>query len=634
MTNNTDYSSLFLTPPPSKELPVKVLEEPSEQEREFLKRIISDMTVESIKPAALMFLFLQNRYAFRVQTEDHHFIPHPDITAFSKSVNKLKPCWVNLMVLLCHKPNFRIFFQCFTPQFQMLWTEVMQNVYVSAERMNHIMGEDCVREGKYLYQRIALASPLNGLFQLCSFDTYGSNVSLKNSYIHLANPRLQALCAFVTPDEATEGPFETEHLPWREKLEVYNAEGHLLSALPIMPQMLKAAGINPSDRKHSVASIKKLADMLQVPELFSPSDHNAAADTAKLMLCKIIASCSISISKESANPIESLKILTSHIFCHNWNVCDYMLPHIRGKFNGIYAQSRMSQLLKRLELWLCSHPEMQWIPVKLIQHDLQTSLQRSPAFNEELPFQIYQIIDTTRSNVIELRNTITKQEILPDDYVRHLGDGTVLSCLALLALSGMLEIAYVQPGKEDISPFSGIRYVRVTDLFLHLQGKKPDYHCPQNTERSPNLTLDEARLLIHVQNAHSPLVAILKSMTERLSPSMLRMDFATLFDGCRSPLKAIDRIALFCQIFNTDMQPPIWKDFILQAKKRTRALRQENKKYLMLTIPAENKELQHLLLTQPELRGLFVKGEQYTILIEEGNIRSFSLTLRKFGYIL
>ena len=629
-----DYSSLLLTPTPSKELPVKVLEEPSEQERKVLKRMISDMSVESIKPVALMFLFLQSRYAFRLQTEDHHFVPHPAIEAFNKSGNKLKPYWVNLMVLLCHKPNFRTFFECFTPQFQRLWTEVMHNVYVSAERMNRIMGENCVREGKYLYQRITLTEPLNGLFQLCSFDAYGSNASLKNSYIHIANPWQQAFYAFVTPDEATEGPFETEHLPWREKLEVYNAEGHLLNAMPIMPQMLKAAGINPSDRKHSVASIKKLADMLQVPELFTPSDHNAAVDTGKLMLCKIIALCSISFSKESASPIEMLKILASNIFCHNWNVGDYMLPHIRGKFNDIYANSCMIQLLQRLELWLCSHPEMRWIPVKLIQHDLLTSLQWQSSFNGKFPFQIYQIIDATRSNVTELRNTITKQKIMPDGYVRHLGDGAVLSCLALLALSGMLEIAYVQPGKEDISPFSGIRYVRVTDLFLHLYGKKPDYHCPQNTECSSNFTLDEARLLIHVQNAHSPLVAILKSMTERLSPSMLRMDFATLFDGCRSPLKAIDRIALFCQIFNTDMQPPIWKDFILQAKKRTRALRQENKKYLMLTIPAENKELQHLLLTQPELRGLFVKGEQYTILIEEGNIRSFSLTLRKFGYIL
>lgn len=82
-------------------------------------------------------------------------------------------------------------------------------------------------------------------------------------------------------------------------------------------------------------------------------------------------------------------------------------------------------------------------------------------------------------------------------------------------------------------------------------------------------------------------------------------------------------------------EPPAnWEQFFKELENRCKPMKAPQKKYTLLQIPAGNKELQRIILTDPTIRKYTLKAEGFILLVESNNKGKVVEALKKYGYLL
>lgn len=74
--------------------------------------------------------------------------------------------------------------------------------------------------------------------------------------------------------------------------------------------------------------------------------------------------------------------------------------------------------------------------------------------------------------------------------------------------------------------------------------------------------------------------------------------------------------------------------YALDIKKRCKPMKAPKKKYSLLQIPTDDKELQHIILTDPTIRKYTLKAEGFILLVETNFKNKVVEALKKYGYLI
>jgi hypothetical protein len=243
------------------------------------------------------------------------------------------------------------------------------------------------------------------------------------------------------------------------------------------------------------------------------------------------------------------------------------------------------------------------------------------------------------------------------EYCRYIAEPLVKGVVFLFAAMGLVEIVYDEPksttplnDKPYLSPFDGLRGVRLTGLGAYLLGRtksyEPRFASHTITQTTGKLILDDERLMATLTGAHPKLETILLDFMRPMmvAPSkkdvegseneagsrFYVMDAQSFLQKCTTEHDVVEKITTFKKRFSADV-PAIWQEFFDDVESKLE-LFEEAFEYRVFTIKP-NRELMRLLTTDQFLKDHVLKAEGHRILIKEDDIPQVKKRLVKLGFV-
>ncbi len=314
-----------------------------------------------------------------------------------------------------------------------------------------------------------------------------------------------------------------------------------------------------------------------------------------------------------------------------------LLPHLKGR--GYIWHSLQTILTdeekavrRSLKSILQALPESRWTPVDaLLKHcncrdvDLDV-IDRSDAGQ-------YVYIQPPQNHGHEQKIYVTRSFYRPV-VIEPLLKGS----LFFFAAFGLVDIAYDPPrndrlqqsGKDYLSIYDGLRYVRLTPLGAFVAGKS-DAYAMEKTLETAQVSLDENRLLIHLHGRDPIKEMALSQIAERVAEHCYKASFHSFLKDCNTESDIRQRKALFTR--HIEAKPAgIWKDFLDDVEGKVDPLIPV--KGMAVFRLKENQELISLAARDPELKKYILKAEDYHILIPRKDLNKVRKRLEAFGYLI
>jgi hypothetical protein len=208
----------------------------------------------------------------------------------------------------------------------------------------------------------------------------------------------------------------------------------------------------------------------------------------------------------------------------------------------------------------------------------------------------------------------------------------------LLAAFGLAEIAYVSPAhdtyrrpkKEYLTPYDGLRFVRLTPLGEYVFRQRTTYELAAVAPTRSPIILDEARLLATCRDADPLTELALGQFLEKLVPGRYRMTPKSFLGGCGSRADIEERIRLFRRVVSAT-PPAIWERFFERTLARIAPLNLEPE-HIVLKI-SDDEEIRRLFASDPVLREIALKVEGRRIAVRQTDLKKLAKRLEQFGYL-
>ena len=204
--------------------------------------------------------------------------------------------------------------------------------------------------------------------------------------------------------------------------------------------------------------------------------------------------------------------------------------------------------------------------------------------------------------------------------------------LFMFAAFGMVEAAYDEPSPDDASFYDGLCYVRLTPLGRYCLGLDDKYEPKVVADDAPVFELDDERLMIKSLKVPNPFETLVCDFADRITPTLYKVSFESMLKGCNNIHDVERKIDTFRRFVCAKPTEP-WLQFFNVLRKRSSPFTAPSAKYVLLSISPDDKDLQHLLLSDPQLRQLIKKVEGYMVLVDKDNVDKLSAALRKHGYL-
>ena len=95
-----------------------------------------------------------------------------------------------------------------------------------------------------------------------------------------------------------------------------------------------------------------------------------------------------------------------------------------------------------------------------------------------------------------------------------------------------------------------------------------------------------------------------------------------------------EKISFFKRYISGDLSP-VWEAFFNRLLDRCKPLKPLNSSnYHIYTLSSSNQQLVRLLTSDPILRPLIIKAENYIFLVESSNQTKFENRLKSLGYLI
>lgn len=605
----------------------------SNQEAIIVSRdILSSHTITEIKYLVKYLLNSLNyiRYV-AINENNHNYVP--DVIKLCATKKQcLKAELLNFASLFFNEDNFHLFLETLPDNVRAIWIAAADKIFLSEKEANELLGEECVID-THRWHQVGVCNTLGeGIFKITSserFD-YSDNNTYYLTFKSYWLRELTYRCSHHTLKDC-----QTAVLP--DKLTVFNAEADLFQEIPILNN-LRESGMLTLGRTHFfTAKLRKALDKARINN-FNLNEKSTKYYEETLRSYYLIITYLLTCERtydhviNSASPLQLIQLCVKYVFDHTSKFCELFLPHITCIDRDYdYSHRNTNRLMRSFERSLLTLKSSMWVSIE------QVLYQTRCFFDNKTYVSILIQEPTSYYNIgFKLRDKNADEPIKYDEIITRVTHQSIKSVLLALASWGIIEIAY-DPTTTANGPSyltDALRYVRLTNLGKYVFGKAKFYQLPTtmvNTCKDFELNAD--RLLIKVLNPNSKGSFALEKIAAPITSQLYRTNFSVFLKECNTKDDIVKNIDLFKKYIANE-PPQIWEDFFNAMLERTNALKKVRTSYITRSIDAKDKELQDIILHDPNIKQYILRAEGYVVLIEQAHLNDVNNILKTYGYTI
>lgn len=605
----------------------------SNQEAIIVSRdILSSHTITEIKYLVKYLLNSLNyiRYV-AINENNHNYVP--DVIKLCATKKQcLKAELLNFASLFFNEDNFHLFLETLPDNVRAIWIAAADKIFLSEKEANELLGEECVID-THRWHQVGVCNTLGeGIFKITSserFD-YSDNNTYYLTFKSYWLRELTYRCSHHTLKDC-----QTAVLP--DKLTVFNAEADLFQEIPILNN-LRESGMLTLGRTHFfTAKLRKALDKARINN-FNLNEKSTKYYEETLRSYYLIITYLLTCERtydhviNSASPLQLIQLCVKYVFDHTSKFCKLFLPHITCIDRDYdYSHRNTNRLMRSFERSLLTLKSSMWVSIE------QVLYQTRCFFDNKTYVSILIQEPTSYYNIgFKLHDKNADEPIKYDEIITRVTYQSIKSVLLAMASWGIIEIAYdpTTTGNGPSYLTDALRYVRLTNLGKYVLGEAKSYQLPAtmvNTCKDFELNAD--RLLIKVLNPNSKGSFALEKIATPITSQLYRTDFSVFLKECNTKDDIVKNINLFKKYIANE-PPQIWAGFFNAMLERSNALKKVRTSYITRSIDAKDKELQDIIMHDPNIKQYILRAEGYVVLIEQAHLNDVNNILKTYGYTI
>lgn len=605
----------------------------SNQEAIIVSRdILSSHTISEIKYLVKYLLNSLNYIRYVAINENNHKYVPDVIKLCATKKQCLKAELLNFASLFFNEDNFHLFLETLPDNVRAIWIAAADKIFLSEKEANELLGEECVID-THRWHQVGVCNTLGeGIFKITSserFD-YSDNNTYYLTFKSYWLRELTYRCSHHTLKDC-----QTAVLP--DKLTVFNAEADLFQEIPILNN-LRESGMLTLGRTHFfTAKLRKALDKARINN-FNLNEKSTKYYEETLRSYYLIITYLLTCERtydhviNSASPLQLIQLCVKYVFDHTSKFCKLFLPHITCIDRDYdYSHRNTNRLMRSFERSLLTLKSSMWVSIE------QVLYQTRCFFDHKTYVSILIQEPTSYYNIgFKLRDKNADEPIKYDEIITRVTYQSIKSVLLAMASWGIIEIAYdpTTTGNGPSYLTDALRYVRLTNLGKYVLGEAKSYQLPAtmvNTCKDFELNTD--RLLIKVLNPNSKGSFALEKIATPITSQLYRTDFSVFLKECNTKDDIKKKIDLFKKYIANE-PPQIWADFFNAMLERSNALKKVKTSYITRSIDAKDKELQDIIMHDPNIKQYILRAEGYVVLIEQAHLNDVNNILKTYGYTI
>lgn len=224
-----------------------------------------------------------------------------------------------------------------------------------------------------------------------------------------------------------------------------------------------------------------------------------------------------------------------------------------------------------------------------------------------------------------------------EDYEEFVIEPFVKSYLFLLGTLGIFQIFYTKPEKNSklylkngyLSQYNGIKFIKLTDLGKYVLGFKETYEISTNYEKS-EIFLDDKRLIVTILGESPTRRMFFEKVSKKIGNNIYKVTIDSFKKTVKSYGELIKRIEKFKKNVGNIELPLNWQEFFENLVRKFSSI-EEVDEFIILKLK-EDKELLQIIIKDTRFRELFLKAENYHLLVKKENIDELTKILKEYGY--
>ena len=553
--------------------------------------------------------------------------PAPIALMFSNK-KKLKKDYAAYLAIMKHTNNFSLYYEEWSKPVKELFKQTAANHYILHTDATMILGEPSIKESRYFWDDPEINQKLDNWYgtieakaPITNKNTYGcSNYYLEladNSYYVLTLPSLFPELMNIE---------KCEELPDAEAYKTYSGENTIFTVVPIMSSLFDSGQLNLGRNKLPASEVKKTSKLLKLLEFFTDDNKYFSNICASFVLNFYTIYRMDLYNNDMTETQDLLKDFFKNLNEMQEYLMPILLPHITGLRKNLFNYCSCGYLINILQSVLKKFHKEEWLPIDKLLFHCRVSPQKT-----ESQFLLFYCSDLFKAKFC---NDYDGKEIYCDDIIQELTYPYLKAALFMMAAFGFVEIAYKEkPDEGATSYYDTLAYVRLTNLGLYALDIKRKYVRTKEAEIH-YFELDTEHLIIKSLVDNNPYESLLSNMSTAISKKMYKVSYESFLNGCEKLQDINSKIDFFKEYISSQDLPDNWVQFFKDIKKRCKPMKAPKKKYSLLQIPTDDKELQHIILTEPTIRKYTLKAEGFILLVETNYKSKVVEALKKYGYLI
>lgn len=611
--------------------PAREIFMPSTEERKRLIEILNSYTLADLQDYLdPLYKFARKYRLYYIDQKGKEKCP-PEISHILSTEKKLKNHWVKFFAIMRYHRNLHYFIDEMSKPEKDLMESVLENHMISESEAEKILGEKCTHKvrGTYYYEHTELIPKLSLWYDMKSAIGYDPDLRWskyrgRTPHLMLQRGLRQDLYKVLYPDYFVTK--DIKELPADENLLTYNNEVAIRTIFPMLRVMYRTHQIEFGSSKCTATTVKKVAKTTGIREFFQTDDKDGSR-LASLLLTNTYCLDAETRGVGDFAIEDDIKSIWGDVASEPSYFPALILNHITGFRKNQMITCLSEEICYDLIAVLKIHGKGgTWL-----EADQLCKLARNVSDDSE---QYCMWISAYEFEKMTLKNTYDEVDVLSENIIKELTYPFMKGFIFMLAVYGMVEIAYSKEPAPDATCFyDTLKYVRLTALGEYALELTEKYEQPKTDTNTKFFELYDDNLMVKSLLETNPYESVLSNMSTAISKKLYKISYESFLEGCTCKSDITNKINLFRDYICKE-PPANWEQFFKDMEQRCKPMKAPQKKYSLLQIPADNKELQRIILSDPTIKKYSLKAEGFILLVETSNKGKVVDALKKYGYLL
>ncbi len=525
--------------------------------------------------------------------------------------------------------NRSLYFNSFQPELLTVWREIKHNYYISSKRISQLLGKECIISSNksyyYGYSRDEVYIPETSWFTAITSNGW----SHRETSFSLSPLMRKYLLPFI-PNNTNGQDDNLDKLP--EGFTVFNGEKDTLIAIPLARNLFINGSIMMGKTKLPSTTVKKTGKILNLAEFFPHSEEKEDKEIRTrffLTAFALYGTNSLIRTRTSAmsqTSYEMVREILPHIMYYSHHLTHLILPMLNKIYTNFTQASNVSRLFKEVKnaLLTLDNNNNRWHSYESVENIIRENE------NNEI------LCTYVKPKLMEdygIYNTRSGDLISPSNIYANVGKPFIKGIIFTLASIGLVEIAYKPADDEAPSPYDGLGYIRLTALGRYALGLQETYSLNTEEKKDELFELSDEKLIIRSLSEVNPYESALTDIANPIGNNRYAVTTSSFLRNCTSVGNINQKISIFRQLISPK-PPENWEAFFKQLIEKSGKINKCSDVYTIYEIDHTDYRLHEIIATDPTIKKITRRAENYLLLIESGKFAIFRERLKSYGYMV